>query len=424
MARLTQLRLVSVGHARARFEDVLLDFRDPQGCTLESVLWLRNGGGKSSLLSLFFAGVCPDQRHFLGKHSGGERRQLSNYVLPTDHGVVACQWALDSERPLFDSLQTDYITGVFYERDSGAEGATDGDTGALRRLFFSAIVSDDEPQLTIEGLPLVVEAAGTPTHRRTMNGFKRAWQALRQQYPGHDVFVTERQRDWAEQLKSRGIDPQLFFYQLCMNEREGGASELFSFDDEEDFADFLLKMTLDEQFAEQVRDQMSTFRQELIIRNEQLKPERELCAGLLDRMTDLAAVSDERAGVNRELGIARRALKGLTECVCTRIGSLEQACAEVELKAERSRRSAEDARGQAKVHRREAAAFHRHARRLIRQNAVSQFEASQRAMNESARRESLWQAAVPLKRAVDAERQAQSFRDELSQKQRDHAATH
>lgn len=420
MARLTQLRLVSVGHVRARFEDVLLDFRDSSGQAMESVLWLRNGGGKTSLLSLFFAGVCPHQRDFLGQRTGSGKR-LSQYILPSDHGVVACQWELDAHRSLFDEEPPRYITGVFYKRESPTGPAPDGERGAVRRLYFAAMVSDDEPQLTIEGLPLFVEAAQAPLNRRTLEGFKRTWRSLRQQYPSHDVFVTDRQRDWAEQLKSRGIDPKLFFYQICMNEREGGASELFSFDDAEDFVDFLLEMTLDEQYAEQVRDQIATFRQELVFRNEQLKPERELCAGLLGQVTDFAGIAAERARVNDEVSTAFNELTGLTHWVRNRIESLQASCAEAESKARESCVAAEDAREQAKTLRVEAAALRRHACRLCHRHATAQFETSQQAMNQAARRETLWQAAVPLKRALDAERQAQRHRDELAQKQRAHA---
>ena len=398
MTKLAQLRLVSVGTVSARFEDVTMDFRGSDGHAMESVLWLRNGGGKSSLLSLFFAGILPDQRQFLGKHSGGKERQLSNYIRPSDHGVVVCQWELDSERGLFDEGDApQYLTGVFYERDKTAESSDDDEAGPIRRLFFAAMVSDDERRLTLEGLPLFVESPGAPMNRRTMKGFKREWLSLRQQYPDRDVFVTDRHHEWTGQLKSRGIDPQLFSYQLLMNRQEGGASALFSFSDDEDFVDFLLQMALDEQFAQQVRDQMSTFRQELIVRNEQLKPERELCAGLIERMMAFAKISSERTRVNGDLAIAQRELSYMENWAQARIQSLRNASAETSAKAEESRQSAAETRGQAQFHQRKAAILRRHACKLSYQNARAQYEASQRAMNEAARLETIWQAAVPLK---------------------------
>ena len=232
--------LIDRYHDRQEFKSLVRDFAGGLGLVVLSVT---------------------DRGMFLGKHPGGKERQLSNYIRPSDHGIVVCQWELDSERSLFDGGDApQYLTGVFYERDKTAESSGDGAAGPIRRLFFAAMVSDDEPQLTLERLPLFVESPGAPMNRRTMKGFKREWQSLRQQYPDRDVFVTDRHHEWTGQLKSRGIDPQLFSYQLLMNRQEGGASALFSFNVDEDLVDFLLQMALDEQFAQQVRDQMSTFR--------------------------------------------------------------------------------------------------------------------------------------------------------------------
>ena len=47
MPKLARLRLVSIGHPSARFGDLVLDFRDPDGRATDATLWLRNGGGKS-----------------------------------------------------------------------------------------------------------------------------------------------------------------------------------------------------------------------------------------------------------------------------------------------------------------------------------------------------------------------------------------
>ncbi len=208
------------------------------------------------------ANHCRGQRRFSQAFLKTYRRKCSRpprfaNIRPSDHGIVVCQWELDSERSLFDGGDApQYLTEVFYERDKTAESSGDGAAGPIRRLFFAAMVSDDEPQLTLERLPLFVESPGAPMNRRTMKGFKREWQSLRQQYPDRDVFVTDRHHEWTGQLKSRGIDPQLFSYQLLMNRQEGGASALFSFNVDEDLVDFLLQMALDEQFAQQVRDQM------------------------------------------------------------------------------------------------------------------------------------------------------------------------
>ena len=85
-----------------------------------------------------------------------------------------------------------------------------------------------------------------------------------------------------------------------MNEREGGVSERFSFAEDEDFVDFLLEMAFDQQHAQPGPGTTSTFRQEIVERNEQLKPELEYCQGLVARLHKLAGAFQERAEVFRE----------------------------------------------------------------------------------------------------------------------------
>src|SRR5689334_989101 len=135
MARLCRLRLSSIGHANARFGDVTLDLRDASGRAVDSAVWLRNGGGKSSLVSLLFALVRTDLRDFLGGKAEAKRRRLSEYVLAHDHAVVAAEWELDENPGAEDHPRL--ITGTFYEW----RGPTT-DESNLRRLFFASRVLD------------------------------------------------------------------------------------------------------------------------------------------------------------------------------------------------------------------------------------------------------------------------------------------
>ena len=50
MPQLLRLRFVSLGHPQARMDDLVLDFQGPDGRPVDSTLWLRNGGGKSSVI--------------------------------------------------------------------------------------------------------------------------------------------------------------------------------------------------------------------------------------------------------------------------------------------------------------------------------------------------------------------------------------
>src|SRR5437899_2250365 len=133
MPRLARLRFASVGHPKARFHDLLLDFRNGRNAT-DSTVWLRNGGGKSSLLNLFFSLVRPGHHGFFGGSAKKkEKRSLDDYVLADDRSVIAAEWELESDAR--DELPPErLLTGMMLEWRPGAAD----DDGRLRKLYFMA----------------------------------------------------------------------------------------------------------------------------------------------------------------------------------------------------------------------------------------------------------------------------------------------
>ena len=299
MPKLARLRLVGIGHPRARFDNLTLDFRDDKGRADDTVIWLRNGGGKSSLLNLFYSIVRPRQTDFLGGKGREEHRRLTNYVQADDNGVIVSEWELDGAEGFLESMPPRYLTGVFHEYKSGSE--SDGTGASLQRLFFAAEVDPGVPSLTLEGLPLMASDSDGGRMRRSMANFRREWRELHEAYPAREVFHTDKQGDWVRQLESRGIDTQLFGYQLDMNSREGGVTELFTFKDQDDFVDFLLETAFDPEDAERVRQQVQTFRRELSRRHEQLLPDRDLCYGLLEHLEPFAKLAQQRNQTRHDL---------------------------------------------------------------------------------------------------------------------------
>lgn len=417
MPRLRRMRLCGIGHDSARFDDVTLDFTDRDGRPTNSVLWLRNGGGKTSLLSLFFAGVRPNKREFLGQRADDKVRRLADYVGPSDHGAVICEWELDSERCLFNDSPPRYLSGVFYQRkESDGSGDTEVD-----RLFFATLVSGSEPELTLDGLPLFADQ-GSGVRRRTLSGFRRQLRQLDHAHPDRNVFVEDKnQTKFEEELASRGIDPQVFFYQIRMNEREGGVTQLFSFASDEDFADFILEMTFDQRHARQVREQLSTFRQEIVERNEQLKPELEYCQGLISRLHKLSGIAQERMEVFRKTTLARGVLRGLSEWVTSHRTSLQTEVQRDQLRLAESKQTAEMERDAADLAQRLSAVHLREACRIHLKEVQADYEASERTRLKAKRQKDIGQAAVPLARVWDARREATRLRDLLQQKLKEFA---
>lgn len=419
MPKLSRMRLVSIGHPRARFDDLLLDFRDDQKRATDTVLWLRNGGGKSSLLNLFYSVVRPRQSDFLGGKGGEEHRRLTDYVQADDRAIIACEWQLDGEDALFDGEPLRYLTIVFHEHR--ASSSTEGTSAGLPRLFLAAESRPDVPELTLEGMPLTTTSEDGRMMRRSLANFRRVWRDLQVNHPDRDVFVTDKQMDWVRQLESRGIDTHLFGYQLHMNAREGGVTELFTFSDADSFVDFLLKTAFDPQDADNVRDQVSTFRTELLRRHAELQPDHELCQGLLTRLEPFASVAQSRSGLRQQLSGFRDSCAGLRinlERLRTQAASERQ---DHESRFEQFGATASQKLATAERLTDFALGLRHHALTMRLETAEAEQTQRRAEMEAAAVQEDLWTAAVPLARALEYEAKAREHREQLRSREATHA---
>src|SRR5438046_518525 len=103
MARLLRLHLTCVGHKDARFFPLTLDFRNRERHATDCVIWLMNGGGKSSLMNLFYSTFLPESRRFLGAKEGNRERKLPDYIKGGDVAVVLTEWEMPRGPNLFST---------------------------------------------------------------------------------------------------------------------------------------------------------------------------------------------------------------------------------------------------------------------------------------------------------------------------------
>ena len=407
MPKLTRLRLASVGHPNARFGDLVLDFRDANGNPTDSTLWLRNGGGKSSILNLFFAGVRPNRREFLGA-AAETKRELREYVQSADHSVVAYEWELDGSQgqQLFDGHAARFITGTFYEW-KGSD---------LRRLYFACCTTAGEPRLTLNGLPLYREEEGKRVARLSFTSFKQEWQSLQKEHPSRDVVITEVQGEWRDVLERAGIDPELFRYQVLMNHREGGADELFRFDSHEEFVDFLLELVLDPSLGDTVRGNLEKHRDDLRRSNQRLRPEQELLGGLVRRLEPMKQVRSSREALRAAAVDCRQSLACLGARVRQRMAALEQSVGRFAEESERELHCADEHDARAKDQRKRAAFLRRFVAEERLVAAANEHEASQARHEQANRQSKIWEAAIPLKNAMRFERNAAEHRAALQRR--------
>ena len=101
MYRLRRLRFERIGHSDARFRSLVLDLTsgevavadESDNRSVDAIVWLRNGGGKSSLLALLYSLLLPAKVDFIG-HS---RKWLANYVVGGAAAHVIAEWEDDAE---------------------------------------------------------------------------------------------------------------------------------------------------------------------------------------------------------------------------------------------------------------------------------------------------------------------------------------
>lgn len=412
MPNLLRARFVNVGPPRARMVDLPHDYRDEHGHGADSIVLLRNGGGKTTKLRLFFSTLRPKKTDFLAvKGEGGKGPTLEDFVLPNDKSVVALEWELD-QAPGEKKKRQRYITGAFYEwrASPNAEGSK------FQRIWFAMRVHEHDPRMTLEGLPLFGRDTQGHKTRRTMSGFKDQLTELRKTYPSLDVTWTDNQTTWDDTLDKAGIDTELFLYQIKMNQREGGADALFKFKGANEFIEFLLDLVVDPKLADSVVENIQKFRDAIRQRNEEHRPEALLTAGVITRLAPFADIKERRAR-------ARLAAQGLkTELSSTATWATARAT-NLTTEAKADAEAAEGLLSEATVNEDEAIGLDKRAAALdllALKHALAQAEedytASDGQLRRSTHTKRVWEAAVPLATALSHSEEADFIQRKIDEK--------
>ncbi len=251
---LAAFRLHSIGERSARFTDTTLDLTAPDGGTkspADTVVWLRNGGGKSSLLSLFYALLLPRAIDFMGR---AVKRSLTDYVDSGDTAHAIATWHPAASQTLDGTPDRVLITGVVYEwsdlrRPADADRARD----RLDTTFYAFYAVPGV--LDLERLP-ILDDTRAPRRRAA---YLAELKDVAATYPqAMDFVTTEKQHEWIVALTSRGLDPSLFRTQKQMNHVEGGVEDLCRFSSAREFIDLLIDLTVAPEDAISVADRLAS----------------------------------------------------------------------------------------------------------------------------------------------------------------------
>jgi hypothetical protein len=251
MPRIARIHFASVGHHDARVPALTLDLRDQDGRPADTVIWAENGTGKSSLLNLIFSTYRPNQRQFLGKQAEGRARELADYVRERDLAFVITEWDTSDDQAqtslLVDGSPSLFLVGQLLSW-RGLDKSND-----LRRLFFTLRPNHS---VQLQSLPVL----GLGQSVVSFEAFRDWLDEQNRVFPKLEIRYTTNQSEWQDHLANHRLDPELFTYQLRMNEGEGGINSLFnSLKNDRDFIRLFLQLGFDALSANQVRDNLQQF---------------------------------------------------------------------------------------------------------------------------------------------------------------------
>jgi hypothetical protein len=385
---ISRIRLSQIGPATARYEGIL-DLRDGSGGTADSVaLRLVNQGGKGVLLQHVLNVLVPGQRGIIGEKETWKK--LGKFVLGTDLAHLAIEWRRADEL---------LITGKTMRWRHGHPSSDSRDL----LVHFYCFRPDG---LTLETLPFVRDG-----QRLNHVEFHRVLtDALSEHARGdHDAVQTTEHGKWVAALRDRGIDSDLFRYQVRMNHQEGGADQLLtSLKTNETFLRFFVEILADEDELKQLTAMVAAQRTALA-RRELVAAEAEICQRLADIAAPLLPLATELEAAEAWMGRARRDAELLWLSVQR---TRTQSEAELPTLSEQRRQAASDmtaARREQSLARLERFDAQVQAAELELAEAEDAVTEQDAAVTRRERHWKAWRAALPLSEVAVAEAQLRAI---------------
>lgn len=267
--QLAALRFRSVGERAARFTDLTLDLTAPDGDDVvpqDSVIWLRNGGGKSSILSLLYAQLLPHANDFMGR---AVQRSLTDYIDSGDTSHVVAAWQPGAGLTEAGGV---LVTGAVHEWADLRRPAKPSESRDRLTSWFYAFHAVDG-QLDLATLAFA-DASGRPL--RLMRFLDMLREQARPVFPQANPVITNKQHEWRKALLDRHLDPEIFRTQKQMNHVEGGVEDLFRFPAAKDFVDFLLDLTTQPEAADSIAKRLKEVAELLAAKPAKIS-ERDFC---------------------------------------------------------------------------------------------------------------------------------------------------
>ncbi|MGW0550110.1 hypothetical protein [Streptomyces altiplanensis] len=414
MYRVRRIRLENIGHKAAGFKSLVLDLTGGPSSlggrpmpALDVILWLRNGGGKSSLMSLFFSLLLPRKDDFIGHKE--DDKSLADYVPHGQVSHVIIEWE-DSTQPGGGAALV--TAGVYQWRDGQRPADVKSGWDRLERSWY--VFRPQPGGLELDSLPL--RSASGQLSRAS---FLRSLEAEYKENRRLRLVIAEGQYEWADQLTSHGLDPQIVKIQRNMNQDEGGITKLFKFPSCEAFLDFLIDMVVDERAPSAARSALDAHGNKLATRPARELENRFLAEALLRlRPVQEASrlLSETGFGLGHHIGLMDRA----GEHVDARAAQLQSEARTSDAEATTARAEAEAAGQEAEESARQVVRWREAAAHTGLSERRKEMETCKREETGAEREHRAWEAVPLLLELAGLEQQlanTQQLLEQLSHKQ-------
>ncbi|MFE2850127.1 hypothetical protein ACFXJO_03220 [Streptomyces lavendulae] len=414
MLQLRRIRLENIGHRAAGFKSLVLDTTGgPSSLNgrpmlpVDVIMWLRNGGGKSSLLALLFSLLLPAKKDFIG---AAKAKSLADYVPDGQVSHVIAEWA-DSARPASGAV---LLTGGVYQwRDRQRPADVSGNWERLERRWY--VMQPQPGGIELDTLPVRSQDGVL-----TLSAYVKALEAANKAERRLELSIVDEQYEWAEQLDNRGLDPQALKIQKAMNQEEGGITDLFKFGTAEEFIDFLIDMVVDTTTPTAARAALSNHADNLAARPARELEERFLAQALLllrPVQKSTVEVTAAEQALDRQARLAQRAgehVHAQAECRQGQAGTLRQ-------EAEAAANEAREAERRAQEGLQHLAAVREAADRLHVEDCESELAARSQAALEAKQEAAAWDAVPVLRELTDHENEHRDLNELLARAQSEQA---
>lgn len=311
MLKLRRCHLSCIGNRSARFSPVSLDFSKDESAE-NSVVFLENGGGKTTLAAFLCLTLWPEQNHFLLKAAKNPKARVANYLSPGQSAfiILECETRVAG---LLDEPVVRVIGQMLRRRDATEQSPVD-------RHFFTFL---PRPGMAFNDLP--VHGINGQSSSLSYDDF-RAWLKERQgQFAGAELWEGSSVEEYIKKLREIHAEPELVRVQVDLNKREGGIDDHFKEHcaDSRKFVHTFLDLALQSAKGEETVGVLGRFLAEWQNVGH-LEDETAFCDDFAAALATLADAQDRWSQSHKKLCDGQQRAAGLWQSLNRRVDELKQ----------------------------------------------------------------------------------------------------